>query len=527
MPQAREWLTGALCHLGAGAKTNAGYGAFRLCESEPPPLSGQARAAWNTTLELVTPAFLAGAGQTAEDCELRPASLRGLLRWWWRTLHAGFVDVATLRAMEAAIWGSAEAGGAVQIVVEPAPPVQPSLYQFKDRSDPVALFKREHDLQSRPNQKTTQGLFYASYGMDETSKGRRRSRWFMPELTSWSLRLTARSARYLHEREENNPIEIPADIVLDQAKAALSLLCRFGGVGSKARKGFGSFKDINGLSIEECRQKAQHFRSQCGLGGGIPRQAQMIETPSFDHMLAPLEIETPWRDPWFALDQLGYAAQSFAQKYKHKEEKTALGLPRKIHRQTPKWLGADHQKRDEKTPPDKFRNAAPVHYHLARSSGGALTIRIAAFPSPYLPNHEASRRILGELLDHLRADLGARVERFGNKGQRLSKPPTTSETSSSARPAPPPNRGDRIAAVLLEEKTSKGGWKAKDEATGWAGYIHNTADVPSDVGAGQRVELIVDIGKERDFRLLWPTPDVAERARKSLAPHKKNPRRRR
>ena len=101
--------------------------------------------------------------------------------------------------------------------------------------------------------------------------------------------------------------------------------------------------------------------------------------------------------------------------------------------------------------------------------------------------------------------------------------------SLSTRPAPAPKRGDRIMAVLLEEKTSKGGWKAKDKATGWVGYIHNTADVPGDVNTGQLVGLIVDIGKERDFRLLWPTPDVEERTRKSLTPtpQKKSPPRRR
>ena len=57
------------------------------------------------TLELVTPAFLAGANQEADDCQLRTATLRGLLRWWWRTMHAGFVDVATLRRLETTVWG--------------------------------------------------------------------------------------------------------------------------------------------------------------------------------------------------------------------------------------------------------------------------------------------------------------------------------------------------------------------------------------------------------------------------------------
>jgi len=58
---------------------------------------------------------LAGAHQRAEDCDLHPATLRGLLRWWWRTLHAGQVDRSTLRAMEAAVWGNTASGNPVQI----------------------------------------------------------------------------------------------------------------------------------------------------------------------------------------------------------------------------------------------------------------------------------------------------------------------------------------------------------------------------------------------------------------------------
>lgn len=123
---AQTFLMGALCHLGAGAKTNAGYGCFRPLASSPPELPVVARQAFETTLELVTPAFLAGADQQAEDCQLRGATVRGLLRWWWRTLHAGHVDVNSLREMEAAIWGDTKASGAVRLEVGPeegfAPP---------------------------------------------------------------------------------------------------------------------------------------------------------------------------------------------------------------------------------------------------------------------------------------------------------------------------------------------------------------------------------------------------------------------
>lgn len=180
LEQAKKWLVGALCHLGAGAKTAAGYGSFRSAEEPPPVLPSQARERFEATLELVTPAFLAGANQQAkEDCDLRSATLRGLLRWWWRTMHAGFVDVVTLRRMEAALWGDTEAGGAIRITVEPTASFQPVLYDYRDRHQRFRVeskFAGDHQLQEPSNGQTTQGLFYASYGMNDSG----RKRWYVP-----------------------------------------------------------------------------------------------------------------------------------------------------------------------------------------------------------------------------------------------------------------------------------------------------------------------------------------------------------
>lgn len=116
---ARKWLIGGLTQLGAGAKTASGYGDFEVKKPSVERVEASSRPTFTAALELVTPAFLAGAAQQREDCELRPATLRGQLRWWWRTLHAGFVDAKALRAMEAAVWGDTKTGGAVRVTVRP------------------------------------------------------------------------------------------------------------------------------------------------------------------------------------------------------------------------------------------------------------------------------------------------------------------------------------------------------------------------------------------------------------------------
>ena len=107
--QARDWLRSALAHAGAGAKTAAGYGRIVPVEGDRPPAPrGLLRS--EHSLRLVTPAFLAGAAQDASDCDLRPATLRGLLRWWWRTMHAGHLRSGELAELEALVWGDTESG---------------------------------------------------------------------------------------------------------------------------------------------------------------------------------------------------------------------------------------------------------------------------------------------------------------------------------------------------------------------------------------------------------------------------------
>src|SRR5262249_32068467 len=155
----------------------------------------------------------------------------------WRTLHAGFMDVPTLRALEAALWGDTAAGGAVRLQVEPASEPQARLFNYKDRFEPRADFKSRNGLANRPDNRTTQGLFYVSYGMDEMSRQERRQRYHLEPGCRWRLRLEARDTRFSAVRTRSGAgtspgVTVPADEVLTQARLALWLLCHLGGVGS-------------------------------------------------------------------------------------------------------------------------------------------------------------------------------------------------------------------------------------------------------------------------------------------------------
>jgi CRISPR-associated protein Cmr6 len=458
LERSREWLLGALCHLGAGAKTASGYGSFRPVDEavRAPQLSGTTRLEFATTLELVTPAFLAGANQRAEDCDLRPATLRGLLRWWWRTLHAGFVDVATLRRMEAAIWGDTNQGGAVRIEVAKSHDVRPVIYDKRTWAGMRDAEKSgPYGITGSPPNKTTQGLWYASYGMDESSqRDGRRQRYFLPPGAKWSVRLIAR----------RSSLGLSAQEVLDQATTALWLLCEYGGVGSKAGKGFGSLsaEGTAAWDVDRCRRIAADCRQQIGLASRF--RERCAASPSLEQALTlePLLIPFDWPDVWKVLDQLGFACQAFAKTYAHRREKLALGMPRRIGRQ-----GHDQEGRFEPTGPmramknearqsrreDNVRHTSPVRFHLAKTSNG-FDVRVLALPAAFLPDLETSHRFLEEFMSFVAEDLKRRAalpmpvesarpaDRTGSGRDR---------TPDQGRQGPPRSSSVTVAVITAEQ----------------------------------------------------------------------------
>lgn len=478
---AADWLAGGLTVLGCGAKTATGYGHFTTDRPTPAVPPSPARVTQEYPLELVTPAFLAGAKQEPADCELRPATVRGLLRWWWRTLHAGFVDTRDLARMEAAVWGDTKRGGAVRVRLTPAGPAAPQPY---DRLDVI----RQNRPPEPPNRKTSQGLVYHSYGMDDRPRPRR---WFMPAGTKWTVTLAARTGALPPAAAGGPAVELSAEALLRQAAAALHLLCRLGGVGAKGRKGFGALADLPDFDLNRLRQDAAGFRARCGLAGRF--QESLARSPSVEQLLPPLELPTGGANYWLVLDQLAAAAQLFAQRYKHDLTKKALGLPRRIGPPTsgafrPGWHVHD-------------RHASPVLYHVGRGGDGKLVARVAAFPAAELPDLATSRDLLTKLLDHLRGDLPGRFQtHVAGKpppaGPRAAVPAATT-VGPQLRP------GMRVTATVVADPKGKGRPFAECQ-----GLVGNVLNVPAGrtLTAGETVELVINsvnaAGRQIAFK--WP-----------------------
>jgi CRISPR-associated protein Cmr6 len=476
-----KWLDDALTILGAGAKTNAGYGTFKLVSSAPHALPAKRFVTSTHQITLTTPAFFAGDQSDPRSCRLRGGTLRGLLRWWWRTMHAGYLEFGELLALEKGIWGGIAAesdqgtGSAVSIRVQLTSGTAPQSF---DRNGLRHQFKLPWP---QPGQRITPGLTFLSYGMDKKDK-KEPSRFYLPSGATWELFIKARAAG-----------NFTAEEVHREATNALWLLTRFGGLGAKSGKGFGclalagddqsSQAVQNGIksaweSAAQLRRKRTNdrpFQARDAIPGswsacvpGTPTEFPLGKMPAGEQGL------------WAAIHRLGTAIGKFCADNRHKPEKQALGTPRKTEHDGRNWPG---------------RHTSPVHYYLFQRDG-QYWVRVVAFPSPRLPDPEFSRKYLAGFISALKTNLaqlaqenpvtGPPAAQMGNR----SGPPMPTAPAGPARPAELAT-GAVVTGVLLEKKTNKGLWKAR--TNGVVGLIDRDPPVPPDAKPGQQVKLKVRV----------------------------------
>jgi CRISPR-associated protein Cmr6 len=503
-----RWLKSGLSNAGAGAKTAAGYGWFD---------TGTDRVAAETVeLVLATPGFLGGAShERPEHTELRVSSLRGLLRFWWRTLYRDLLNPTQLKALEALLWGAADkehhCASLITLKIVSETNARVELFDYKDRFNPKRLFAQDHNI-AQPPRMTTPGIFYQSYGMCDGDK----KRHFVHPGARWRLSIAARNDQehYALKNGERS-VRIPRDAVILQARAALSLLCTYGGIGSKSRKGFGSLHWANAMSLQACRQAADALLLEIGLHDQ--------PAPSVPYSLGTAvqqEIAVPWTDSWTVLDRLGLACQAFAQRYKHDPIKAALGLPRKIH--GPRREPMSHQRNRHDPPRNldepnlraarngrKTRFASPVHYHIAPTANGML-VRMTAFPSGNIVDMEESRRMLDELSETVQSELrrlaaeplatNVAPRRETRHANRSDRPRTSSQEIPDSLPGGL-RAGDSMQAVLLDEKTKKGGWIVQGGEK--KGPVVNSGEIPSHAKPGDTVTVKINSASPQGTSFRW------------------------
>ncbi len=169
-------------------------------------------------IKLLTPLFNFGTEKETE--ELRAQSLKGLMRFWWRTV-SGIVDKNKLLEKENEIFGSSEKGKSKVMI-------QINEIRKQIRSDNFPY----HSVMVKSKRKNINILDYLAYGPSSYSREKRGmilSRYIAPEESVFEL--------IIKSFEEES---------FKEGLKAFYLLSKFGNIGAKSRNGFGGFEILEG-----------------------------------------------------------------------------------------------------------------------------------------------------------------------------------------------------------------------------------------------------------------------------------------
>jgi CRISPR-associated protein Cmr1 len=214
-------------------------------------------------VELVTPAFLGGADQSAE---LRSPPFKAALRWWWRVLFGARYG-ADIFQKESELFGSTDGASKVRIEVSGVVTVESSdsnARNFKGRS--YGQFNLDI-------------IDYLAYGPCQRDKVLKKNvyRTYLAPNSSFLLNVYA-------------PREKEAEI-----GSCLQALFAFGGVGSRSRNGLGSLRLIKSSSEKKYNVNWQENKKLQGFPT-ISAASMLFETSKQDY--------DKWQD---ALSEIGIA----------------------------------------------------------------------------------------------------------------------------------------------------------------------------------------------------------------------------
>jgi CRISPR-associated protein Cmr1 len=189
------------------------------------------------TCEVVTPLFCAGADQ--QRPEIRPPSIRGAMRFWFRALHGAVMgnDVKAVQQRESAVFGATERASVVKIRVQVSS-FRAETFKFTD------LYLR-----------------YLGFGLFGTRDGGPRS--YVPPGTKFGIELLSTDAH-----------------ILDEAAAALWMLLNLGGLGARSRRGWGSLRVIgetSGNALKFVLPFGQEFKNRLQMMLQLARQTIRLD----------------------------------------------------------------------------------------------------------------------------------------------------------------------------------------------------------------------------------------------------------
>lgn len=345
---------------------------------------------WRATYRVVTPMFCAGADP--QKPELRAASFKGVLRFWWRALAWGWYngDLTKICEAEEYIFGGVSQGQSkVRVQLRPCGPQPTGLQSW----DPAQA-----------------GLIYLA-GMGLV-KFRKQPQPGVPSSNDLRFSVIVHLSPDLRDKHRQ------------QIRDALTAVGLFGGLGARSRRGFGSLTLLKLEADGEVRagppadppalrQDLQRLLSKARNAECYPRY-----TAFSNHSQILAVSDTAWK-PLEALEKLGEeflsyrswgrldrstgrymtslrqpAEQNFREdhdliadflegqaKPKEPPRRIAFGLPHNY------FFSTSHQN-VEVTGAFHSRRASPLIFHVHQGEQGAVTLLVIFLPAVFLPEQE-------------------------------------------------------------------------------------------------------------------------------------------
>ncbi len=335
------------------------------------------QACYRLELEFNTPAFVKGARD--DVAELRPASIRGVLRFWLRAVEGGRRGLRDVRRIENSLFGHAGENesrqGKVLLRVSGSPPTVPP-------------GKPPEKCRFRIKEETSKGtmvvnpITYLGYGPYQNVKGR-------GQITARaSLAPGAAFFISLLFREKPGPEE------LDALVRAAWAWTRFGGLGSRSRRGFGSIhlrRDIDRF-FEHATGFAQPIPPP-GVKNELLARSQQSGFPGFTCFSASMRLYTgPRQDSW--ANALGWLGRTWKDIRSHVSRthgdrhdgsfRAMLGMPLLI------------KGRNLKIQDSLIRRASPFFLRVSREGKQFVPV-ILALPAVFHPDHPQLRERFREV----------------------------------------------------------------------------------------------------------------------------------
>lgn len=247
--------------------------------------------------ETTTPMFIAGADVTRP--ELRAPSIKGVLRFWWRAIKAGNVNLAT---DEKKIFGGVREGG------------QKSCFSIKVKGEDLSNYVSEKPLEKKYTYEVKGRklnlLEYIAYGTYKNVKGK--GNVFTRSYINAGYKFT---------------IEITTTGETDLDKEILETMqvfFMFGALGAKSRNGFGGFRLIdsnldssinNKITSFPCREAIEPYLGYEGTPdySAFSSGTKLYKTHNVykDWLSCLAELSRIYRDCRLGLESRGYEKRQF------------------------------------------------------------------------------------------------------------------------------------------------------------------------------------------------------------------------